>query len=276
LCDWPEEDLQAERAWFGAAGEAFALHTFFSNPPALDAKLSVHTRQLKDYLDELDEALDLRIRAAQKEVTGKARHQLCRLLSSPLLKSAKRGELADKQRRLAVKLHEATDKLDQEDIQAARSPRPADWPAAATERSAPLLRAKTSLALAGLAGEDKKDLPTDQPNVSEREVNVLEKALHALWGSELLDRWRTSRPTPANDVLNRLISPWDWNAKVGAAQRDASLLLQKDQRKSYLRWLAANYQAEAQFLETNTYDRPASEFFVDAAEKLRLHLSGLE
>ena len=107
-------------------------------------------------------------------------------------------------------------------------------------------------------------------------MNTLEKAVHALWGKELLERWRAANVTPAGDVLNRLISPWDWQANLGADQRDASLLLHRKLRNAYLHWLAADYQAEARFLETNKDDRPASAFFLDAAEALRLQVSGTD
>ena len=154
LCAWPEEDLSAERAWFGAAEEVHTLQLAFAlahDEGRSPGNTSVATSKLKDRLDELDEVFDLRIRGAEKESGAKANRQIMVLLQSPLLKADKRAELADKQRRLAVKLHEATAALDQEDHEAARSPRAADLAAVPPERNAAELRARMSVALVRLA-----------------------------------------------------------------------------------------------------------------------------
>lgn len=278
LCVWPEDDLPAERAWFDAAEQIHVLQRAFNlahdegKPPA---DTSVAAAKLKERLDELEEAFDLRIRAAEKESGAKANRQLMALLASPLLKAEKRAELADKQRRLTLKLQEQAAALDQEDNDAGRTPRPGDLPAAGNERDAGELRAKMSVAFVRIArpvADKALDLQLDA-HWTERELQNAESALRLVWGKLLLERWRSDKPSPAADHLNRLISPWDWHSRVTATDRDSSLLWQKDLRRSYLSWLASSYDAEAKFLEGNKYDRPYAEFYTDAAEKLRLSIS---
>jgi hypothetical protein len=281
LCAWPEEDLPAERSWFGAAEELHKLQLAFALAHELGRSpgdTSVPASKLKDRLDELDEVVDLRIRGVEKASGARAHRQLTVLLQGSLLKADKRADLADRQRRLAVKLHEATVALDLEDHEAARSPRAAELAAVPPERSAGELRARMSVALVRLArpvAEKSFDVPIDA-QWSERELQNAESALRLVWGKLLLERWRSDKPSPSADHLNRLISPWDWHSRAVAIERDSSLLWQKDLRRSYLSWLASSFEAEARFLEANKYDKVYAEFYTDAAEKLRWSISGTD
>ena len=71
ICAWPDEDFAAERLVQrrgGGAGRAKILQQPADTRPALNQ----HTRQLKESLDELEETIDLRSRAAVKDATGAA------------------------------------------------------------------------------------------------------------------------------------------------------------------------------------------------------------
>jgi hypothetical protein len=273
LCDWPEPEGPAEQAWCKAAKEAVRLQTFFNQPPKLNAKavddLDTGGGELKQNLDELDEMLRIRIHLAENGETAATLRQIQRLLDCPLVKTPKRLTLIAKQRELAAKLHDALDALDRDDNQE-RKLRKSDIVKTDPRDTAPL-RGGMSLALLRLAGTETKDWGLDcagELTLSGPERINLEKDLHAMWGRQLLPRWRSAEPDARGDALNRMASPWEQEEIVGAADRDWSCVRQAKLRESYVQWLKTCYQTEGRSLK-RPQDREARDFFLDAAQGLR-------
>src|SRR5262249_35221544 len=159
--------------------------------------------------------------------------------------TSKRLTLIAKQRELAGKLHDAVDALDRDDNQE-RKLRKTDIVKTDPRDAAPL-RGGMSLALLRLAGTETKDWTLDcagELTLSGPDRINLEKDLHALWGRQLLPRWRSAEPDARGDALNRLASPWELEEIVGAADRDWSCVRQAKLRESYVQWLKTSYQSE--------------------------------
>jgi hypothetical protein len=287
ICDWPEADPQAERAWLDAIDEALLLQAFFAARPKIgqpganvrieEAQLEIHAGKLGQLLASLQEMLDVRLIALGKDEDASVQMRLRILLNSPLLKSAQRADLASRQRQLAAKLHAQADKLDQADLESVLAPHRGD--AVAQVRTCPALRLRISLALLRLAGVDaqdrKLDLPADNATLTSREWTAFETTLQQGWGAALAGRWRNAQADAAGDAVNRLVSPWESDDRPNPAQRDVSFVLQKDLRKQYLQWLAGRLQAEGQFLSALP-DREAADFFTQTGQRLKQFQSEIE
>ncbi len=218
----------------------------------------------------LDEELRVRISIAEKGDTARTQQQLRCLLDSPLLKAPQRASLLGKYRENAQKLHDAADELDQEDN---RQRRLVKFPAVVkgTERNAASLRAGMALALMRVTGADVKSKTTCPPGsaaLTPRDTDVLEKRLNEMWGRQFLERWRGAEPNAAGDAVDRLVSPWELEEIVGAADRDCSCVWHEKLRESYLDWLKGCWQSAGRFWDTAPADGDARDYYRDAARSL--------
>jgi hypothetical protein len=266
LCDWPEDDPQHQKDWDNAAEQATTLQAFFADEPMGPARpataltMEPPARELKAHLDELERILGKRVERAAADNTGKGQRQLLCLLAHPLLKAEVRADLLDKQRKLAVKLHEE-----------AEGDNPPDTPAYSARIVAPM-RGRMSLALLRLAGIDVDPKILDlakKTQVNSAELATLERSLQELWGRDFPDPWRKGISRSAADRINRLRSPWDQQRRADLLDNDPTRRLQLHQREEFARWLRASYQAEIGFLEPAPQDQAARDFYVRAADEAR-------
>jgi hypothetical protein len=215
-----------------------------------------------------------RIEAADKGETPEAHLQLLCLLESPLLTSKDRGALLKKQRALAGKLHDLTDKQDQDDnIAGNRTSAPLTLARTRPERNLALLRAKMSLTVLRAAGLDIKGklfVAEGEGKLKAPALTALEKTLHELWSKELVKQLREPKSPRVADTLSRIIPDWEPAGRAGAGEQDPSRRLQKQQRDDFFAWLQGRYGSEGRFLEASAADSQASTFYLDAARELRL------
>jgi hypothetical protein len=283
ICDWPEFDTQSEKSWLRAAEEADKVQALLIVPPApgqprdMDdlaaVKLDTHGRELERHLKDLDKMLARRISRAKKEDTAESLDQLLCLLESPLVKAPERAALMARQRELAAKLNEATQKLDQEDNRAGRIVALPDAPRPERDNVG-LARGRMSLALLRLGKFDFKGkkiaVPAADSNLTPRQWADLETQLQACWATDLPKQWKDARPGYTADALNRIVSPWELERRPGAP--DASGVLQKQLRDAFVQWLLERYEAEVRFIAGNPQDQRADVFYAEAAQELRLRI----
>ncbi len=282
ICAWPEFDAQAEQSWIKAAEEADKAQALLIMPPTpggprdkddpVAPKLDTHGRELERHLKDLDKMLAKRINRAKKEDKAEALDQLLCLLDSPLLKAPERAALMARQRELAAKLHEATEKQDQDDNEAGRI---AALPDVRQRDNLGLTRAFMSLALLRLGKFDFKGKKIAIPvvgNSNSRELADLETQLQASWSEVLPKQWQTARPGYVADALNRTVSPWAMERRSGAVEKDASWMLQSQLRDAFVQWLLERYEAEVRFIAGNAQDQRAGVFYAEAAQELRLRI----
>ena len=284
ICDWPEFDAQAERLWHKAVEAADRVQSLLSVPPAPSAaaakaiaeafRLDADGREIERHLQDLAKLLGKRVNLSQKEDTAESLDQILCLLDTPLVKAPDRAALMARQRKLAAKLHAATETLDRDDNQVGRRiialPALPRW----DRDSLGFTRARMSLAILQLRKFDfegkKLAIPATESNLNSPEWADLEKRFQACWAKNLVNQWQNAQPSFSADALNRTVSPWVLRHQPGAIEMDASWIMQKQMRDAFVRWLQQRYQSEIRFAADNPDDKLASIFFTEALQELRL------
>jgi hypothetical protein len=173
---------------------------------------------------------------------------------------------------LAAKLHEATDKLDQEDNDLRRAVSLTAVKRDLSDKNIGLVRARMALEMLHLAGFESKVkvlvLPSDD-SLNPEEWTRIERAVRERCGKELAASLRSAKALPLADALNRVVSPWETEGRADL-DKEPSKRLHRTQRKAFFDWLAVRYDAEAKALETSPTDQSASIFYTEAARELRL------
>jgi hypothetical protein len=278
LCDGSEFELPAEKAWYKAAAEARKLQAFFVDPPTVGmTAVRDNVPSYQSLFPELEKLFKRRMLVAEKDDGPAALQQIHCLLDLPFLNVKERSSLLARQASLAAKLHEATDKQDQEDNEPRRvAPLPAQKRDPG-EKNLGMVRARMTLAMLHLAGftgksKAKLELPPDD-FVNAEEWTRIERALREMCGKDLVAAMQGAKSRPLADALNRVISPWE-NEGRAELEKEPSRPLHRLERARYFDWLAAAYDAEAQLLQTSPTDQAASTFYSEAARELRLKNAG--
>lgn len=256
LLNRPTLDEGLDKRWTEAvrlAGQVFRGLAQPANPKDLNELRAWHD-QLKECLDDVRKPFEtvslnkLCERAQRYDADPMTLAEIHALLATPIPEAVMRDRLWKTALEFEQKLHHKVRQLDQADDQAKRvTPDPPEFAAAQRrhwedqERGRALRRAKLSIALLELGGLDPEAVASLRQTLQKAAKQADSEALAKL-AQSLQQRWvkgfseQTSANLAAQDLISRIIHPFDKDATAGGTDPNPTLRRRREEMLKFTEW----------------------------------------